>query len=119
MNKEISGTIFGQLKSKANSRVRTKSGLFIKSKGAREFTDAAITQLKLLKGRKGTLRAEVGLECTVYYPSKRNDLDIQLFMDCLEKAELIDNDRQIREYTARKEWSKTDPRIEFCLYSLE
>jgi len=116
---EIQGTVYGALKSKANSRVRTKSGLFIKSQGARDFCDAAITQLRLIKGKRKTIEGEVGLEITIFYPSKRSDLSPELFLDCLQHAELISNDRNVREYFCRKEVDSKNPRVIFCIYEIE
>jgi Holliday junction resolvase RusA-like endonuclease len=116
---EYSGTIYGKLASKANSRRITRSGIVIKSQPALEFTKGAVLQLHAIKKGRKAFTGDVGLEATVFYPSKRNDLDVQLFMDCLEKAHLIENDRQIRECSARKEWDKDNPRVEFVLYELD
>lgn len=119
--RDLSGVVYGALKSKANSRIATRNGRYIKSKGAQEFTDAAVVQLTVIKNKKlkSPLSGDVGLECIVHYPSKRNDLDVQLFMDCLEKAGVINNDRSIIECYARKEKDAKNPRVEFSIYELQ
>jgi Holliday junction resolvase RusA-like endonuclease len=115
---EIQGTVYGSLVSKANSRRITRTGLVIKSQKAIEFTHSAILQLRSIYKKK-PIENNVGLELTIFYDSRRPDLSPELFFDCLEKAGVLKNDRQIHEYFCRKELDKTKPRVEFVLYELE
>lgn len=93
--------------------------MVIKSQKALEFTNNAIVQLRALYKLRQPILGDIGLEITVFYETKRNDLDVQLFMDCLQSAGVIDNDRQIRQIAATKMWDKTAPRVEFCLYDFD
>ena len=114
---EFSGVVKGSLVSKANSRRITRQGRVIKSAKALAYTESAIWQLKsMFKGK--TFTEPVGLELTIFYDSRRPDLSPELFFDCLQKAGVLENDRLITEYFCRKELSKTEPRVEFCVYKL-
>lgn len=96
------GIIQGTLESKSNSRRVVKRGskpMMIKSDKARAYTESAVAQLRALKARNGwpTLEMDVTLAVLVHYPDARRDLDIELLCDCLQKSEIIGNDRQIVE----------------------
>lgn len=126
MGDTIQGTIQGKLVSKANSRMavpgRTKTGKaftrFIKSQSALDFEQSALWQLKKIVGRQKPLSGELGLEATVYYESRRPDLDVSLLMDVLEHAGVYDNDRQLHEICTYKKYDKENPRVEFSVYKL-
>lgn len=112
-------TILGACQSKANSRRAVAGGRFIKSQAALEFERDALIQIKhAFKGRN-PIGGDVGIEVTIWYRSKRSDLSPELVFDCLQKAGVLFNDRQIREYSARKEWDKTRPRVQLTVYPLE
>lgn len=123
---ELGGVIEGKLVSKANSRMavpgRTKAGKtftrFIKSQSALDFEQSALYQLKRIVGKKKPLTGELGLEVTVYYESRRPDLDVSLLMDVLEHAGVYENDRQLHEILAYKKYDKLKPRVEFTVYQL-
>lgn len=116
----ISGTVTGKLVSKANSRRavpgRTNTGKsftrFIKSSDALDFEISALYQLKRVKPLK-PLSGSLRLTCSVYYPSRRSDLDVSLFMDILQKAEIIENDRQFDEILTYKFIDALNPRVIF------
>lgn len=108
-------TVFGALKSKANSRRMIRPGLVIKSKGALEFEEEAILQLKQ-QFKQEPIELNVFLDIMVYYPSKRSDLSPELFFDCMQKAGVLLNDRQIYGYTAYKRFDKEKPRVECTIY---
>jgi len=113
--------ILGHLQSKSNSRRIVRYGskiASIKSASALDFEALATLQLKR-QWRKKPLKGDVGVEVTVWYPSKRNDLDPSLLFDVMQKAGIYENDRQIRQYTAFKEWDKLNPRVKVDVYSLE
>ena len=114
---DFSGTVQGSLVSKANSRRVTRTGMVIKSQKALDFTESAIYQLRSLY-KKAPIESPVGLELTIFYDSRRPDLSPELFFDCLEKAGVLKNDRQIFEYFCRKELDKDNPRVEFSVYEL-
>lgn len=121
----IKGVIKGCLVSKANSRRavprKTKAGktftAFIKSQNALDFETSALYQLKRLKPPK-PLSGSLRLTCWVYYPSRRTDLDVSLFMDILQKAEIIENDRQFDEIFAYRYIDSVNPRVEFSVYTI-
>lgn len=70
-------------------------------------------QLKALKKGQETIDDDVSITCTIYYPTRRNDLDPSLFFDCLQKAEVIKNDRQLKEQHLYHGLDKENPRVEF------
>lgn len=116
--KEISGIIEGELASKSNSRVKTRDGRFIKSPKAREFETSALWQLKpQVRGKP--IEGDVVLEATIYYRTRRPDLDESLLMDILEKAGVYHNDRQVRQKNIIGEVDKHHPRIEFSVFQRE
>jgi Holliday junction resolvase RusA-like endonuclease len=122
----MEGTILGKLVSKANSRRavpgRTKTGKtfnrYIKSESALDFEQSALWQLKKIVGNKKPLQGELALEVTVFYESRRPDLDISLLCDVLEKAGVYENDRQIHQIVATKMYDKENPRCEFIVYEM-
>ena len=114
-------TIHGVLASKSNSRRlvywRGKSRL-IKSASALRWMKDAKMQMPIARG--GVLcTLDVRLIAVVYYPTKRNDLDVGLLMDALEANGIIKNDRQIVEIQARKRWDKEKPRVEVRLEAVD
>lgn len=111
--KEIHGTIYGELASKSNSRQKTRDGRFIKSQKARQFEKDALPQLQF-SGKP--IEGDVVLEATIYYASRRPDLDESLLMDVLEKAGVYHNDRQIRQKNIIGEVDKHNPRVEFTVF---
>lgn len=92
------GTISGQLASKANSRRlvtnrRTKRPMFIKSGAALNFVDTVALQVPILRPM---LDGDLRLTATIYYASRRPDLDESLLMDVLQNR-IYPNDRAIKE----------------------
>jgi len=108
------GVIYGELASKSNSRMLVKFGdrpAIIKSKKARDYEADFNKQVK-----KGELITEdIVLSAVVYYKTRRPDLDESLFMDCLQRGEVIKNDRQIKEKHIYWGLDKENPRVEFAL----
>lgn len=125
---ELTFTIHGALKSKANSRMAvkgtTKTGKtftrFIKSQGAFDFVEGANLQLRafIAKNKLQPIADKIGLEMDIYYPSNRSDLSPELFLDCLQSSGLIVNDRQVVAYSCRKLIDKEDPRVVCWLYTI-
>lgn len=62
---------------------------------------------------------DVGLEATIYYASRRPDLDESLLMDILQKAGVYTNDRLIKEKHIFWGLDKTNPRVEFTVWTLD
>jgi len=56
----------------------------------------------------GPLRANV----TVYYPNHRQDLDVALIFDLLQKSGVIENDRNLVEQHLYRRIDAVDPRCE-------
>ena len=114
--------VLGALKSKANNRIiRYIKGrpISIKNPEALAFEKTAVLQLQKQFKRKKMIEDKVGLELDIYYPSNRNDLSPELFLDCLQKAGVLKNDRQIVEYYCAKKIDKENPRVECFLYIIE
>lgn len=116
---EFSCTILGNLQSKANSRRMIRPGLVIKSKKALEYVDSALMQLKAPMRSRQPFTKPVACEFTVYYVSRRSDLDTSLMRDILQEAGVYLNDRQIEEVHEYKHFDKTNPRVEILVYELE
>ncbi len=117
-------TVYGELASKSNSRKIVIIGgrlAVIKSAKARAYCADFMRQV----GRRPTpiFTCDVVLKASVYYASQRLDLDITLFQDCLQKgsdkhpmANIISNDRQIKEIHLYHHIDREKPRVEFEIY---
>lgn len=72
-----------------------------------------------IKGAKISVPFRLAVD--VYFRSNRSDLDnsLKIILDCLQKYEVIVNDRQCVEIMARKFIDKEDPRIVFDVVPLE
>ncbi|HET8708966.1 MAG TPA: RusA family crossover junction endodeoxyribonuclease [Candidatus Saccharimonadales bacterium] len=113
------GTIYGQVYSKANSRRLVRRGnrtISIKSERALDFEENAIQQLQLLFKNKKPIEGELVIECTIFYPSQRQDLDASLVFDVLQKAGVIVNDRQLREQHLFHAIDKANPRVDIAIW---
>ena len=96
---------------------RTGKPMSIKSAEALAYETSFLQQVPQ-KARVNYL-GDVSLRVRVWYPSRRNDLDVSYLMDLLAKAEIIGNDRQVRHIDAWGGVSKEDPRVIFSIYPLE
>ncbi len=116
-------TITGQLFSKSNSRQivmnkRTGKPMVIKNAKAIKCKKDFTLQLKALWDRP-PIPEPVHLVAEIYYPSRRPDLDESLFMDCLQDAGVVENDRHIWEKHIKKFIDKENPRVEFNIFQME
>ena len=116
----LSLIIQGELASKANSRKLVTIGgkpRFIKSEKALNFERLALMQIPTDHriGMTGPIR----MTATIYYASRRPDLDPSLLMDILEHAGVYANDRQIIEQHLIKKLDPMNPRVELLLEELE
>ena len=115
----ISLSIKGELASKANSRKLVMihgKPRFIKSEKALGWERLALMQIPRdhCVGLTGAIR----MTATVYYASRRPDLDVSLLMDVLEKAGVYLNDRQIVQQHLYKKLDPSDPRVELLIEEL-
>lgn len=114
------GTILGHMPRKSNSRrivVIDGKHKNIKSKAAILWMTAAVLQVQMvMRQQKVTQYTQpVALYADIYYRSERSDLSSELLMDCLEKADLIKNDRQIHHQSLTRYVDKYNPRVEWTL----
>jgi len=114
-------TVLGNCSSLKNSRrvFRARSGrtVIARSKEATAFMEAFALQVPakyrniLLGGLKKPLR----LIATVFYQSRRSDLDVSAIMDGLQAAGVIANDRFIIEQHLYAEVDSANPRVELTV----
>jgi|SRR3989338_9120014 len=113
-------TILGEPASKANSRKLVRvhgQPLFIKSKKARGYESDFLAQARPCAD--GPIEGSLAFIGHFFYRSERPDLDASLVFDCLQKAGVIKNDRQIREIHVYHGIDKENPRAEILLEKLE
>jgi Holliday junction resolvase RusA-like endonuclease len=120
LHRAVTLTIFGEPASKANSRelvTNPKTGrpMFIKSKKALGYL-ADLTKQVLV--RKPLLTGSLKFTATIFYATKRPDLDESLILDGLEER-IYENDRQIREKHVYHAIDKRNPRAEIVIEPLE
>ncbi len=63
----------------------------------------------------GSLEQPIRTTITVYYRSRRSDLDCALLYDCLQTAGVITNDRYIIEKHESAKVDAKNPRVEICV----
>ena len=115
----ITLTIHGELASKANSRKLVTFGgkpRFIKSDKALGWEQMALMQIP--GDHRIGMTGPIRMTATIYYASRRPDLDPSLLMDCLEHAGVYKNDRQIIEQHLYKKLDPENPRVELLLEEL-
>lgn len=113
----LSFTVFGEPASKANSRrlvtVRGKP-MFIKSSKALEYAKAFRDQVRA----ESLLEGDLAIHMTIYYATRRPDLDESLILDLLQGV-AYENDRQIREKHIYWGLDKENPRCEIFIKKRE
>ena len=110
----LSLNIFGEPASKANSRRLVKFGgisRLIKSKKALSYSDMFKQQCKQLDV---LLEEDLRINITIYYASRRPDLDESLILDLLQ-GYVYANDRQIKEKHIYWGLDKENPRSEITV----
>ena len=111
--------IFGEPASKSNSRrlvsIKGKPRV-IKSKKALEYSKNFENQAK---PPDVPVEGDVRLEVTIWYRTRRPDLDPSLIMDLLQKVQVIENDRQIKEIHAVHRLDKENPRADITIAKLK
>lgn len=116
----FTATIEGTLPSMKNQRriVRNRATgkpFSIKSESAKRYEDAFLLQIAR-KQPKTPLSGDLSIRVRVWYPSKRNDLDIEFLKDLLQKGNIIENDRQFVHMEAWKGLDRENPRVVFSIY---
>jgi Holliday junction resolvase RusA-like endonuclease len=120
----FSATVDGSLPSMKNQRrivlnKATGKPFSIKSKKAEDYATSFMYQIGQ-KCPKKPITADLSLRVRVWYPSKKNDLDIEFLCDLLEKTGIIANDRQIKHKEATHcGVDKVNPRVIFTLYEVK
>jgi len=110
--------IYGTLYGKANSRRivvnrRTRKPMVVKQSGALKFEQDFMAQVKR---PPVPFEGKVALSALVYYPNNRQDLEIELLKDCIEKTGILKNDKQVVEYRRIiRKLDKNNPRVVFAL----
>ena len=115
----ITLTLSGELASKANSRKLVMihgKPRFIKSQKALDWERSALMQIP--RDHCVQLTGAIRMTATVFYASRRPDLDVSLLMDVLEHAGVYKNDRQIVEQHLYKKLDPSNPRVELLIEEL-
>tara|TARA_R110000851_G_C12820782_1_gene539568 strand:- start:151 stop:528 length:378 start_codon:yes stop_codon:yes gene_type:complete len=110
--------VAGEPASKANSRQIVMFGkrpAIIKSKKARDYVKAFEKQVKPLTS---LLEGDLAVHITIYYASRRPDLDESVILDCMERV-IYGNDRQVKEKHIFHGLDKDNPRSEIFVWCLE
>jgi len=115
--REHTFTIHGEPASKSNSRKIVRFGTrpaIIKSAKARRYLKQFEAQCKILDQ---LFEGDVGVEMTIFYVTRRPDLDESLILDAMEQK-IYGNDRQVKEKVIRHGLDKENPRAEIRVYEL-
>lgn len=114
----VKGTLYG----KANSRQvclnkRTGTRFIRKQDGALKFEKDFMLQIK---PPVQPYEGDVSISATVYYPNRRQDLEIELLKDCIEKVGILKNDKQIVHYgDVWRRIDKENPRVVFAVRAVD
>ena len=103
--------VLGEPASKSNSRrLVTIKGrpAFIKSKKALNYVKDFEKQCPVLNP---LMEGYLEVEMTVYYATRRPDLDESVILDCMQ-GKIYKNDRQVKSKIVRWGLSKSNPRAE-------
>lgn len=105
------GIIYGEPASKANSRKIVMFGkrpAIIKSVKAREYVKTFEQQCPKLTE---LVTDDLEVEITIYYASRRPDLDESVILDCMQGF-IYKNDRQVKKKTIYWGLDRDNPRSE-------
>ncbi len=114
----VSFEIKGQPYSKANSRKLVSIGgkpRFIKSAPARRYVTDFQSQCPQLDE---LLEGDLEVEISIFYSTRRPDLDSSLILDCMENH-IYKNDRQVKRQILYWGLSKENPRAEIRVTEIE
>ena len=107
----------GEPASKSNSRQIVMFGkrpAVIKSKKAREYVKAFDVQCRPLPE---LLEGDLAVHITIYYATRRPDLDESVVLDCLQ-GKIYGNDRQVKEKHIFHALDKHEPRCDIYVWQL-
>ena len=111
-------TVLGEPASKSNSRrlvtIRNRPA-FIKSKKALNYAKDFSRQCPVLDP---LLEGYLEVEMTVYYATRRPDLDESVILDCMQNK-IYKNDRQVKSKIIRWSLSRSNPRSEITVRPLK
>lgn len=90
------------------------------------YVNSAILQLKTQLGSHMAFEGPIRMDITMYYQSRRSDLDVSLVQDILQQQVdkktkyvtfegIYKNDRQIEEIHAYRKLDKENPRVEVTI----
>lgn len=118
MTTQILLTVYGEPASKANSRQLVRLNgrpAFIKSSKARGYERDFKMQCKKIDP---LMEGDVSVTITIYYASRRPDLDESVILDCMQGFIYV-NDRQVKEKHIYHALDKANPRAEIMVKLLE
>lgn len=109
-------TVHGKIPSKANTYIPIAKGKMIKSKAVKAAEGTFMMQLTKVKPLTGLF----GIDLVVYI-SKNQDTDntLKFILDCLQKAEKIENDRDCMEIRIKKVVTKDNHKVDVILYKYQ
>lgn len=111
MSTSVQFTILGEPASKANSRRLVRNGgvsRLIKSAKGLAYTEAFAMQCPRLKA---PFESDVAVHITIYYASRRPDLDESIILDAMQGLIYV-NDRQVKEKHIYWALDRKNPRAE-------
>jgi Holliday junction resolvase RusA-like endonuclease len=117
MSSEVSFVVFGEPASKANSRKLVRLNgrpAFIKSQKARDYLAAFQLQCKKVLP---LMTGDVYVEITIWYASRRPDLDESVILDAMQGLIYV-NDRQVKEKHVFHRLDKDNPRAQITVRPL-
>ena len=109
--------VTGEPASKANSRQIVMFGkrpAVIKSKKARDYVKSFDTQCAPLAQ---LMEGDRAVHITIYYASRRPDLDESVVLDCLQ-GKIYANDRQVKEKHIYHALDRDKPRCDIHVWQL-
>lgn len=110
--RSIQMTIRGHLWSMKNGKI---NGRFKNPKAKAFERDFALQVKPEARIKLGAIDQPLRAIVTVYYPSRKQDLDCALVYDCLQNCGVIANDRYIIEHHEYLEVDAKNPRVEVTI----
>ncbi len=110
--------VIGEPASKANSRrivMFGKRPAIIKSQKARDYVRNFEKQISKLPE---FLEGDLAVHITIYYASRRPDLDESVILDCMQGL-IYKNDRQVKEKHIFHGLDKLNPRSEIFVWRID
>ena len=118
MTTQVQFVVYGEPASKANSRQLVHLNgrpAFIKSAKARAYVRDFQMQCKRVDP---LMEGDLSVEITIYYATRRPDLDESVILDCMQ-GYVYENDRQVKEKHVYHRLDKVNPRAEITVRTLK